>query len=75
MVKLTSRPPAVGEKVYTAGWGRTGFDETTNKTEPMSDVLMSLQLVVKSVEDQYVFTKVTSSDGRITDTCRGEICT
>ena len=72
-VKLATEPPRVGETVYTAGWGRTGFSNETGRTKEKSDQLMGIQLVVEGFDDRYIYTKVRNEAGQITDTCDGVI--
>ena len=66
-VKLATSPPRVGETVYTAGWGRTGFNMGP------SNQLKRLQLVANGSDDRYIYTLVRNEAGKITDTCSGMI--
>ena len=65
-VSLSSREPAEGELVLTAGWGRTGYKEGPSKQ------LRRLELEVNSLEDLWVYTGVVNSRGELVDTCEGD---
>ena len=66
-VKLATEAPEVGETVYTAGWGRTGFNMGT------SEQLKGLQLTANGSDHRYIYTLVRNEAGKITDTCSGII--
>ena len=68
-LQLAEDPPKVGDKVSTAGWGRTGFDEERQRGEPQSNTLRSLELVVKDMDERLIYTEVRNSDNEITDPC------
>ena len=72
-VQLAEEPPRIGDRVSTAGWGRTGYDEKNQRGEAQSRTLMSLELVVKGLDDRLVYTEVTNSENKITDTCEGRM--
>ena len=65
-VSLSSREPAEGELVLTAGWGRTGYKEGPSKQ------LRRLELEVTSLDDLWVYTGVINSRGELVDTCEGD---
>ena len=65
-VALASQGPQPGERVLTAGWGRTGYKEGPSKQ------LRRLDLKVTSVDDLWVLTGVTNERGELVDTCEGD---
>ena len=65
-VALASQAPQLGERVLTAGWGRTGYKQGPSKH------LRRLDLKVTSVDDLWVLTGVTNERGELVDTCEGD---
>ena len=65
-IRLATENPKPGDKVLTAGWGVTGYNE-----EP-SEELRSLQLTVTMTEGMFVYTSNYDEEGRLTDTCKGD---
>merc|ERR1719430_647795 len=65
-IRLATENPKIGDKVMTAGWGVTGYNEGVSKE------LRSLQLTITSTADIWVYTDNYDEEGRLTDTCKGD---
>ena len=65
-IRLATENPKIGDKVLTAGWGVTGYNED------VSDELRSLELTITSTADIWVYTDNYDEEGRLTDTCKGD---
>ena len=65
-IRLATENPKIGDKVLTAGWGVTGYNED------VSDELRSLELSITSTADIWVYTDNYDEEGRLTDTCKGD---
>ena len=65
-IRIASENPKYGDKVLTAGWGLTGYNEG------LSNELRSLELTVTYTEDIWVYTSNYDEEGRLTDTCKGD---
>ena len=65
-IRLATENPNIGDKVLTAGWGVTGYNEEA------SDELRSLELTITSTADIWVYTDNYDEEGRLTDTCKGD---
>ena len=65
-IRLATENPKIGDKVLTAGWGVTGYNED------VSDELRSLELTITSTADIWIFTDNYDEEGRLTDTCKGD---
>ena len=65
-IRLATENPKIGDKVLTAGWGVTGYNERVSKE------LRSLELTITSTADIWVYTDNYDEEGRLTDTCKGD---
>ena len=65
-ILLGTENPKIGDKVFTAGWGLTAYNEG------LTDELRSLQLTITVTADIWVYTDNYDEEGRLTDPCKGD---